>query len=206
MPSVAIIGTAGRKDDANHLNWILYEKMEQATLKLLHTLGDPSSMDLISGGAPYADHIAVRLFLNKTCPTLTLHLPCRWDKIHNTFLDNGQFNWKTNPGKTANALHRKFEETTGIDSFDDLRKTLAHPNCTHTTGTGFHKRNQQIAQAQILIALTFGKGPHVKPGGTHFTCQTYLHRINQEGHPNQSYHISLCQLPLQTFKGVITQP
>lgn len=203
MKTISIAGSAGRKDDGYKLHAGLYASAQDAVTNLLATFReDGSQIHLVSGGAAYMDHLAVRIFLAGLADKLTLHLPCKWDRVHRRLEDTGEFNWAKNPGGTANALHRKFQKKTGVDSFGEMAKAIAHPNCTVTVSPGFHARNVLMAESDILIALTFGHGAKVKDGGTAHTCQTYLDRVRAAGAENLSWHIDLNKQPPQTWKGI----
>jgi hypothetical protein len=194
--SIAIAGTAGRRDDGAKLSRELYDAMEEATGRLVQEVAQGRPITLVSGGAAYADHLAVRLFLKGLGQKLVLHLPCPWDVNTHALRDTKVFDWKSNPGGTANALHRKFEQKTNVFSMRELAAAIANPQCETTVSAGFHARNALMAKSEVLVALTFGEGAEVKDGGTANTCQTYLSRIAKEGKPDLSWHIDLNQLPL----------
>jgi len=199
MITIAIAGTAGRKDDAARLTRALYQECQEKLLATLEEIGEPRH--LVSGGAAYADHLAVRLFLKGKAEKLTLHLPCAW--AGTKFADTGVFDWKTNPGGTANALHRKFQANTGIESFKELAAAIANPNCTTTVSPGFHARNALMAKANALVALTFGRRNAVKDGGTANTCRSYLDNVRRAQLPDLSFHIDLSRQPLVAYKGIL---
>ena len=74
---LAIIGTAGRGDDGARLRdqpsyWRTMLAISQAVIAVIRPTG------LISGGAAYADHVAVRMFLQGEVGSLTLCLPSEW--------------------------------------------------------------------------------------------------------------------------------
>jgi hypothetical protein len=200
---IAIAGTAGRKEDADKLHPTLYASMQDVTLELIQRIIQPGeSVHLISGGAAYADHLAVRLFLAGHVQKLTLHLPCEWDPKRKTLADTGEFNWVKNPGGTANALHRAFQRKIKINPFEEIAQAIADPRCEVTVSKGFHARNSLMAEADVLIAETFGKGCVVKDGGTANTCETYLKRIAKAGLPDLSWHIDLNQSPPKAHAGI----
>jgi len=83
--AVAIIGTAGRKEDASKMSAAVFERMVVHAETFLHnTCGLPNErVVLVSGGSAWADHVAVKLFLRQAMDPdgqpyagLHLHLPC----------------------------------------------------------------------------------------------------------------------------------
>lgn len=186
---IGIIGTAGRGEDAYRLSARSFIKMgelvhEIVTRKLQVQCTD---VDLISGGAAWADHLAVHHFLAGCGKTLTLALPCEWDAEKVQYIDNGSDDWRVNPGRTANRMHRAFGSRCGFDSLGEVNTALAHPNCTRIVGKGFHDRNTYVAERCFaLIAFTFGDGPALKDGGTADTMRKFLAK-NSTG----AFHVDL---------------
>jgi hypothetical protein len=85
---VSIIGTAGRKEDAAKMSALLFENMVRVAREQIALLEATDGIDLVSGGAAWADFVAVQLWLDGNCPdvrSLTLHLPCGWDRSKNAF-------------------------------------------------------------------------------------------------------------------------
>ena len=76
--SLAIVGSAGRKDDSKRLSISHFESMYGIGKGLIDILKDVNYRPtvLVSGGAAWADHIAVRLFLDGVVNKLRLFLPC----------------------------------------------------------------------------------------------------------------------------------
>ena len=102
---VALISTAGRGGDGHRMTKFLFDKMvDRAQILIRQELGS-SAVHLISGGAAWADHIAVVLFIEEDKSELTLHLPCVLDRKKGWFVDNDVRNWQTNPGRSANKYH-----------------------------------------------------------------------------------------------------
>jgi hypothetical protein len=63
MTTISIIGTAGRGEDGDRLNLDVYTKMYRKAKQLVDEI-EPvvENQHLVSGGAAYADHLAVLLF------------------------------------------------------------------------------------------------------------------------------------------------
>jgi len=163
MTTIAVIGTAGRQGLHHQMDLSTVKWMEQQVIELAAW-----TARLISGGAAWADHTAVRLFLNHRIqfPELELFLPCPWRYDRVRFQDSGIRDWRTNPGGTANYYHRLYKERTGIDSLAEINQAIQEGAKTHV-GSGFHGRNTQVAAtATQLIAFTFGQGDEPDDGGT----------------------------------------
>jgi hypothetical protein len=203
MKTLAIIGTAGRKDDATKLAAIpnAFTKMCDTTKSFICArIRAHEGITLISGGAAWADHIAVALFLDSEFlkgfdKRLTLATPCHFQTTGKIgYLDTGEFSFSQNPGGTINYYHRKFSEARklpGNASLLEIRDALAK-GATPLIGAGFHQRNTLVAQqADILLAFTFGDKNVVKNGGTADTVEKFL---------QTKRHETACHCDLHTFK------
>lgn len=199
----SIIGTAGRNDDGKKLNLDYFNAMKimaESLLKKFAEINYPITT-VVSGGAAYADHVAVKLFLERKVPNLRIFMPCEWDG--GQFKDNGVDDWKTNPGKIANQYHNLFQRKTGINSLSDIQVAKGLGAELIAVNKGFHARNALVAKSDFLLACTFGDKETVKDGGTADTVQKYLERINREDYYDKSYHYNLtdgniyagCKLP-----------
>lgn len=188
---MAIIGTAGRKEDANRLTRKHFEAMCLVAEELKKQLDDTNYpiSTIVSGGAAYADHVAVRLFLDKKVANLRLYLPCEWDD--GRFADNGSDEDFKNPGKTANHYHKVFQQKTGINGLSDIQVAKSYGAEILPCRGGFHGRNAMVAKSDFILACTFGDGHMVKEGGTADTLRKYLHRVRKEGIFDKSFHYDL---------------
>jgi len=158
-PSLAVIGTAGRKEDKQYLTMNHYNRMVQATMRLLDHLNvDTGALRLYSGGAAWADHVVVTLgLLNFVKPeNITLFLPTEIG-------ENGYFGQDEKSSKTAstcNYYHKQFAEQMTFDPIEQIldigkRGGILDP------GTGnFFQRNSSVAKAVspdgLMLAFTFG--------------------------------------------------
>ena len=168
--TVAIIGTAGRKDGDQLRPRHLGCMKEKAKQQVADWGLEWSRVRLVSGGAAWADHVAVLLFLESLeCdaqPGLTLYMPCPFLGRDKGFEDTGDRDWRTNPGRAANYYHRSFSSAAGRDSLLDIECALAVGAVGDATHRGFHARNREVAKAEYLIAFTFGTGQEPAGGGT----------------------------------------
>lgn len=142
---------------------------------------------LVSGGAAWSDHVAVELFLNKSnvfVKGLELHLPCSF--VNSKYLDNGMFDWKSNPGKTSNYYHQKFSVALGDRerSFKELNQVILN-DAKVVIHKGFHDRNSLVSKSNYLIAFTWGK-KEPEDGGTLDTWNKSNNSVK--------IHVSLCDM------------
>lgn len=206
MTSLAIIGTAGRKEDAPHLASDpkrYYTRMLDCARRVANIVGADT---LVSGGAAWSDFMAIALFLE--APTryrLLLELPEKLDvssEHKRVYRDTGEVDWVNNPGGTSNHYLRAFSKQchSFMGSFFPwvpYEDVSLNPMCTITVTKGFKERNLEVAKAYHCLAMTFGDKRQLKDGGTAHTMSAFLAR---EGH-GDSYHLDLNTLSL--YKGAV---
>ena len=180
---IGIIGTAGRKEDAEKLNPEKFQQMKAAVLGIIapHT---SKPITFVSGGAAVADHIAVQLFLALPNTRLHLHLPAQYDMALHKFVEEPGKMFA--PGNIANYYHRQFWKRCRQSSLDELHQAISC-GAQATVTPGFKQRNSKVANdADLMVALTFGEGAMLKDGGT-LDCMTkFLQR-----HAGESAHVDL---------------
>lgn len=186
---VGVIGSAGRKDDAKNFTVQVYVSAYgtlQRWMRDMLNLNPTHEICLVSGGAAFADHLAVHAFLTQNTPCkLELYLPCKFE--NNMFEDNGTVRPVTNPGATANYYHGKFSEVLGINSLVELGLAI-ETGATVESGGGFFGRNDKIAnRCDSIVAFTFGCKETIKDGGTADTCKKFLKKHINE----RLYHVDL---------------
>ncbi|KAI8846683.1 hypothetical protein BC829DRAFT_418953 [Chytridium lagenaria] len=168
MTTVAVIGTAGRGPDGARMSKDLFERMvvkcEDILINIWKMRWD--DIHLVSGGAAWADHIAVKLFLAHPTSKLTLHFPCAFDTTRAQFLDTGSSDWRSNPGRSANRYHRDFGRSMKEESMREICVALERGAKVGTSDGGFHKRNGKVAMSERMVAFTWGVGLEPKDGGT----------------------------------------
>lgn len=192
----AIVGTAGRKDDAERLSVNHFEAMYECAFQLLKQFEESEyGVDqVVSGGAAWADHVAVRLFLEKKIEKLKLCFPCQFDASSVMFdptpltANERQRGYST--GEIANNLHRKFSRKLGRSSLNEILLAVQQ-GAEVIFAKGFYARNAIVAKSDIILAMTFGENEWMKDGGTAHTMQTYLNRIRKLGCFDKSFHYDL---------------
>ena len=189
--TLAIVGTAGRKDDQKRLTRNHFEAMYLVASGLLEQINESNYpiTHLVSGGAAWADHVAVRLFMDKKAPGLRLFMPAEFEG--GSYHDNGNKDAYENPGGTANYYHKLFQQHKGINSLSDIIIAQAHGAELIPVHRGFFARNALVAKSDFLLACTFGDGKMVKDGGTADTVRKYLDRVRREGIFDKSFHYDL---------------
>lgn len=159
---IAVIGTAGR-DKAMPLSEKHWNFMANAIYEEL----TPTDV-LVSGGAAWADHVAVWAYLNDYCAGLILHLPAPFNR--------GRF-WGEygTSGGACNYYHQMFSKTMGFDSLKHIQAALdkgaqiTEQSIAHGYAA-MSKRNQLVANdCTHMVAFTFGEGDVPADGGTKIT-------------------------------------
>jgi len=171
--TLAVVGTAGRKGE--HL------KMDGNTMNtmiatVLHKMNEGGFTELVSGGAAWSDHVAVCVFNSMKNEgkevSLTIALPCKYE--NGKFYDTKEFNWRTNPGGTANYYHKLMCDRTNGEYHVGQIQDAINNGAKVIIGKGFMDRNSVIAEkADELVAFTFGVGEIPKDGGTKNTWDKF---------------------------------
>ena len=158
-PILGIIGTAGR-DKSKPMTLELWQAM-CADFKSRLT----GNEHLVSGGAAWADHLAVHAFLEGWAPALTLYLPAP--------MGARQFQGPhSSAASAANYYHEKFSRVIGADSLAQIRQAfdrgaiISEEPAAPGYGAMF-ARNKKVAQRiNAVVAYTFGQGDEPADGGT----------------------------------------
>jgi len=159
--TIAIIGTAGR-DKNVIMDKATWEKMLSDAKKRV----SPEDV-LISGGAAWSDHLAVKLFLDGKVSGLKLRLPAPIDPKTGRFV--GGFGTS---GGAANYYHDSFSKTIGVDTLAEIKEAIKKGADVsyEPTGSGYgamFARNSKVAsEANKVIAYTHGTGNIPADGGT----------------------------------------
>ena len=194
--TLSCVGTAGRNEDYDKLNLEKYNEMYRVADKLLDYINSKSPTPLttlVSGGAAWADGIAVRLYLNNRIPNLKLYLPCEYE--------NGEFSDDDVFGRIASTIthyHSQFEKETGQNSLKEIQLAI-DKGADVTVINGFKNRNTYVSMSNYILAMTFGDKEYVKKGGTWDTINKYLQRIKEESLTDGSFHYNLNEMKM--YKG-----
>lgn len=161
---IAIIGTAGRdRARAVQMDRELYFAMYADAASRIEAIAQKLPIRLISGGAAWADHLSVNLYLKGLATLLVLHFPARFLPDVPGYEEQGG---RYDAGRTSNYYHGLFTRAIAHDSLGDIRDALAKGAESHSGG-GFHARNRQVAaEAEWLLAYTWGSGSEPADGGT----------------------------------------
>jgi hypothetical protein len=183
--TIGIIGTAGRGTDAEKLNISTYNSCIRNVREVIDRY-TPTA--LVSGGAAWADHIAVGFYLAGRVNDLFLHLPAHFSTMRVRFDNNNRCAPLKNPAQTANFYHQKFSEKCKIDSLGQIYNAFKN-GAVAKEYDGFFERNTEVAkQADIMIACTFGDKEHLKDGGTADTMKKYFVHCEANNKPKLAYH------------------
>jgi hypothetical protein len=164
VQKVGIIGTAGRKEDKDKMTFQVWKDMQDSVKTLLIAEYPHNRYRLVSGGAAWADHLAVDLLLSGYGLGLTLYLPAEWDSTMVRY-QRGPGDKYRDPGQIANYYHGLFSEKMGIDTLaqiEDARDRGAE--LVYIPG-GFHARNLRVGQVDWLICLHWNGAQATKPKG-----------------------------------------
>ena len=180
---VAVIGSAGRGDDAKFLTNETYRAAIDRCRKQLEKFANPAHMiHLVSGGSAWMDHIAVHLFLHEDAKRLTLYLPCRLDEEKRVFVGEKEIEFTVSG---LNRYHAEFSAACGIDSVAEIIEAKKK-GATLEFYTGYFARNDQVAKnCDYMIAFSTAKGKAPSHGGTKYTWDKC---------PVPKKHISLLEL------------
>jgi hypothetical protein len=176
MIRVAIIGSAGRQEDAKKMSPEIFSAIAVEVEKIIKIKFGllPENVVIVSGASSFVDDIGPHLFSQGKYAGLHLYLPSRWDD------EKKCFNGKSHPdGYTIYEYHRKYSKIVLGDenlSLSRLSRLKKHKGAMfHDEPIGFFPRNTLVAtQCDYMIAFTFGKGATPKPGGTKFTWDKCL--------------------------------
>ena len=169
---VGIIGTAGRQADAAKLNAALFDAMVADAAQLIGDI----AVTLVSGGAAFADHVAVALWLRggqAGCPLhkLELHLPAKWDITRAQYVE--VIEDSKHPGTVSNRYHRAFSSSCNRNSLRELNEAITAEEVLVRVTPGFKPRNMHVGRVDKLIAYTFGDSRYAPTDGG--TAHTWMH-------------------------------
>jgi len=166
MITVSIIGTSGR-GCLNAMNKKIYKKMIIKTKDIIenHFKLDPKNICLVSGGAAWADHVVVKLYLDKYVSNALLYLPCQWNHVSGKYVDRIQDHH--NVAHIANQYHDLFSKKMKCNTLYEIQKAINQGLIINTSNYGFKNRNIEVAKSDYLIAFTWNRVIPQKGGTAH---------------------------------------
>lgn len=169
---LAVIGTAGRDQSRPHISALWKAMVADIAARVR-----PDDL-LVSGGAAWADHLAVEMFLAGKVRGLKLFLPTQLVKGADggwLFLEG--FTGRDS-GSAANHYHRRFSQATGRPSHASLaeiaqaieRGALVECEPPAPGYRAMFNRNTKVAQTCTeMLAYTWAEGDAPADGGTQDT-------------------------------------
>jgi len=169
MTRLAIIGTAGRQDDGRKLTLKHWQRMVAAVRLFITKRGiDPLFLEVVSGGAAWADHLAVELVVSGFIRPgqLTLYLPSTLESSGYV----GDTEWEKKVAGTAMYYHQVFSQVIQTDTIEQLLEVIGQGAVAETVKGGFKARNSKVAkflgEDDELLAFTFGSPTSDQPAWT----------------------------------------
>lgn len=164
--TLAIIGTAGRRDDASKLSRDHFNRMVECAKFVMR---QHNVTRLVSGGAAWADFVATLI----ECPQKDIFIPAKSSDL-----------------KILQYYHNEFSKVIGFDTYQNM---VGNTTLTTYSIGGFKERNTEVAKrADVYLAMTFGNGRNIKSGGTLDTVS----KIKQFNPDCIGYHLDLNTLKL----------
>ena len=152
--SLAIIGSAGRNTDAARVSRGLYDRMYGL---VADNAARWEITRAVSGGAAFADHLAVRAFNEGLVAELTLFLPARFAGRRYAATPH----MRNDPGGTTNGYHAAFSSACGLDSLGEIAAAI-RKGADVRVHEGFQTRNLEVAYASThMLAFTFGSASSI---------------------------------------------
>lgn len=175
--TVSIIGSSGRNNDPNTHKFTptVFDAMVSTAKSIIEELEVPKDcITLVSGGAPWSDHVAVALYLAGGYGGLTLYVPAALvaspdntteDNLVYRYADTGKVDFRTNPGGTLNYYFRSFSAVMKRDMLSDIGEAIKLGAVVDTDGKTFKQRNTMVSKSDNVIAFTWNE-TEPKSGGT----------------------------------------
>ena len=174
---IGIIGSAGRGAKGPDGKYVYPEYTKQMFDGWVDYASKvvPADATVVSGGAAWADHVAVRLYTTGKIKKLVLFLPAELiDTVGMTGVGNAQAVFRSRAPRgtksstaawTANNYHKIFSEKIGVDTLDEMLKAIEKGSLdgsvdVHVSSPDsqdpFKDRNTEVAKAAKdgLIAFT----------------------------------------------------
>ena len=181
---IGIIGSAGRGSDGAKWTPRIYKNCFKYLDNVALADVPIADRQLVSGGASWADHLAVSLFLSGKAGGLDIHMPCQFhlDEEQNWmwsrklsipgYADTGVRDFKINPGGTLNYYHRLFSDKMQANTMAGIalaayKGANLHVHYPMRVGDSpLHHRNLIVGRGlERLYAFTWGEDPTTPADG-----------------------------------------
>eukprot|EP01132_Coremiostelium_polycephalum_P008527 gene8527-10482_t len=182
-PTVSVIGTAGRGKEIELTRQHFEFMCNHLELYLTENKLTWDSIILVSGGAAWADHVAIESYFRHPETELLIYLPCELVEIKNStssndnnnnnnikkyqYYDSLEKNFVKNPGRTSNKYHSEFSKTMNRDTMTEIMKAKEIGAVLNSDYHGYHARNTMVAKSDYILAFTLAPGDSpLSPSGT----------------------------------------
>ena len=156
-----IIGTAGRSHRES-LSIKVWSNMVAKAKEMI-----PKGAMGVSGGAAWADHVAVELYIQGHLSQLQLHLPAPLDNISCCFM-GGSMGGPKSAGAAANYYHGMFSNILGRNTIQDIVEASESIGCGYTYQhhdmglRAMFVRNavvaKEVSEGDMVLAYTWDRG------------------------------------------------
>lgn len=187
----SIIGTSGGKRDISKLSLFKFKAMCLVAEELLLQFekNNYPISHVITGGNAWADHVAVKLFLEKKVPHLRLFVPVQWHS--GEYMITQAAGAYKNAGEILNYHHRRFSKIVGFSSLYDINSAIREGAELIYVSRGFHACSALIAKSDFLLTMTYGEENMVSGFIAENITRKYLERVRKENFFDKSYHYNL---------------
>lgn len=145
---VGIIGFSGvsEQEDPSFWNETAYKQMIDFCDGAIRKTGlSPVNVELVTGGFPWSDHVAVTLFNYGGYSSLVINSPAKF-KL-------GGFGETSEPGCDLNKLHQSFLNQTGIDSLLEIRDAVFKGAVMVDSHKDLRSVYKALRQCKYIISL-----------------------------------------------------
>lgn len=178
---LAIIGTAGRDKTMPHTIQ-LWAAMCNHLARTLGTIREElprgETITAVSGGAAWADHLAIWAWHQGLLEGLTVHLPAPWAR------GKGFYDARARCGSVSNYHHGRFSQIIQQNTLAQIEEAAMHPDTLFTEAPAtndlsqFFVRNSMVVEEltgphDAMLAYTWGRGNVPADGGTNDTWNKF---------------------------------
>jgi hypothetical protein len=161
-------GTAGRGSTISVLSLDVYDLMHIAHLSVIESYNVKT---IVSGGAAWSDHLAVRAYLEGYIESLRLNIPGAFDTNKCVFVTRDRKD-NANHIKAANYYHSLMEGK-GIPSRKQIKEAIEKGAQVYSYQDFFRRNIVSTQMSRRMVAFTFATGDTPADGGTKFTWDRF---------------------------------